>query len=247
MTSGLTVSAGWAYLAILLLVAADAIVPLVPSELAVVGGGVAVASGRLNVVLLIAATALGAIVGDTLGYSIGRSAGRLGVGRLLRHSSSRRVLVWATERLHRRAVPVLVTGRFIPGGRTVTTIVAGFLRVPTRRFAVAIGIGGPLWAGYVVVLGYLAGRATADRPWLGVLAAVGVLAAAGLAAEGIRRLRARSRRAQPVGSPAPVRAAAGATAPAGNRTRPPGPLPVAISPDPVSRSRTASSYVPSAQ
>jgi hypothetical protein len=51
--------------------------------------------------------------------------------------------------------------------------------------------GGPLWAGYVVALGYLAGRASADRPWLGILGAAAALTAVGLAAEGARRLRAR--------------------------------------------------------
>jgi membrane-associated protein len=84
-----------------------------------------------------------------------------------------------------------VSARFIPGGRTVTVLTAGFLRVPGRRFAAAVAIGAPLWASYVAGLGYGAGHASADHPWLGVLAAVAVLTALGCLAEFIRRRRAR--------------------------------------------------------
>jgi membrane-associated protein len=216
--------AGWAYLAIAALVAADALVPLVPSEFAILSAGVLAASGRLNLPLLIIAAAAGAALGDTTGYLIGRGAGllghgragdrradrggwlvrRLGVGRLLRHERSRQVLVWTTGQLRQRAGWVLIGARFIPGGRTVTVLTAGFLRVPGRRFGTAVAVGAPVWAGYVAGLGFLAGHAAADDPWLGVLAAAGVLTAAGLLAELIRRRaphRARSA-AGAVASPA---------------------------------------------
>jgi len=205
MLAELAALTAWAYLAVLLLVAADAVFPLVPSELAVVSGGVLAAGGQLNLPLLIIAAALGAAIGDALGYTIGRGAGRLGVGRLLHRPGGRRALVWATEQLHRRAIPVLVAGRFVPGGRTVTTLVAGFLRVPRGRFALAAGTAGPVWAAYAGLLGYAAGRAAADRPWLGVLAAFAGLTLLGLAAEALRRLRARStRRGAPAAAPAHV-------------------------------------------
>jgi membrane-associated protein len=187
--------AGWSYPAVAALVAADALVPLVPSELAIISCGVLAASGKMNLALLVLAAAVGAAVGDTAGYLAGRGAGRFGVGRLLRRERSRRVLVWTTERLHRRARWVLVSARFIPGGRTVTVLTAGFLRVPGRRFAAAVAIGAPLWASYVAGLGYGAGHASADRPWLGVLAAVAVLTALGCLAEFVRRRARRHPRA----------------------------------------------------
>jgi membrane protein DedA with SNARE-associated domain len=219
MLSTLTAMAGWSYLLIILLVAADAVFPLVPGELAVVSGGVLAASGRLNLPVLIAAAAVGAMAGDTLAYALGRGAGRLGVGRLLHQPRSRRALVWATGRLQRRAAPVLVAARFVPGGRTVTTLVAGFLRVPPRRFAQAVAVGGPMWAGYAVALGYLAGRAAADRPWVGILAAVTAVMLAGLAGEGIRRLWTRRRPGQPsvaLPPPAAVPSMSASTAAAGS-------------------------------
>jgi membrane-associated protein len=186
--------AGWTYLVVALLVVADAVFPLVPAELAVVSGSVLAAGGRLALPLLVGAAAAGALAGDWLGYLLGRGAGRLGVGRLLRRPRSRRALVWATRHLDRRAVPVLVAGRFVPGGRTASTIAAGFLRVRPPVFLLAAALGGTLWATFTATLGYLAGRAAADRPWVGVLAAAAVLLLAGGAAELLRR---RARRALP--------------------------------------------------
>jgi membrane-associated protein len=183
--------AGWSYPAVAALVAADALVPLVPSEFAILSAGVLAATGRMNLALLVLAAAVGAAVGDTVGYLLGRGAGRFGVGRLLRRERSRRVVVWTTERLHRRARWVLIAARFVPGGRTVTVLTAGFLRVPPRRFAGAVAVGAPLWAGYVAALGYGAGHASADHPWIGVLAALAVLTGLGCLAEWVRRRRAR--------------------------------------------------------
>lgn len=228
MLSTLAGLAGWAYFLVIALVAADAVFPLIPGELAVVSGGVLAAGGRLHLPALMAAAAVGAMLGDTLGYLMGRGAGRLGIGRLLHQPRSRRALVWATERLHRRAVPVLVAGRFVPGGRTVTTMVAGFLRVPPRRFAAAVTTGGPIWACYAATLGYVAGRATAERPWIGLLAAVAALTVAGLAGEGARRLWVRRSSRHPAAGPARPEHGQPSSASAPPAVRPPAsPVPVA--------------------
>jgi len=213
-----TALAGWAYLAIVALVAIDAVFPVLPSEVAVVGAGVLAASGQIDLPLLIAAGTAGAVAGDLLGYSLGRGAGRFGVARLLRHARSRQALVWATERMVGRAVPVLVAGRFVPGGRTATTMVAGFLRVAPRRLLVASAIGAPLWSLYASLTGYLAGRAAADRPWLGVALSVAVLVLVGVLAEMTRRLRARTPRPAgviPARSAGQLSPAMGATVSAG--------------------------------
>ena len=188
----LTAVAGWAYLLLALLVALDAVLPLVPSEVALIGAGSLVATGAAEPVPLLAAGWLGALAGDCAGYGLGRRAGRFGVGRLLRHRRGRGTLVWATRQLDRRTVPVLVAGRFLPGGRTVTTMTAGFLRIPPARFVPAVALGGALWAAYVVGLGYLGGKGAAEQPWAGALAGLLLATAAGCTAEGVRRVRARA-------------------------------------------------------
>jgi membrane protein DedA with SNARE-associated domain len=251
----LSTLAGWAYVLLALVVALDAVLPLVPGEVAVVGGGAMVAA---DPVPLLAAAWLGALAGDCVAYGLGRRAGRLGVGRLFRHRQGRATLVWATRQLgrvsqpaggagrcpdpdrlrcrrrryarisstpppcrttpgrrphpprierhalDRRTVPVLVAGRFLPGGRTVTTLTAGFLRVPPSRFVPAAALGGALWAGYVAGLGYLGGRGAAEQPWAGALAGLLLATAAGLTLEGVRRLRARPEPAPAAGEREPA-------------------------------------------
>jgi len=188
----LTAVAGWAYLLLALVVALDAVLPLVPSEVALIGAGALVATGVAEPVPLLAAGWLGALAGDLTSYGLGRRAGRFGVGRLLRHRRGRSTLVWATRQLDRRTVPVLVAGRFLPGGRTVTTLTAGFLRIPPDRFVPAVALGGALWAAYVVGLGYLGGKGAAEQPWAGALAGLLLATAAGFTVEGVRRVRARA-------------------------------------------------------
>lgn len=184
--------AGWVYVLLALAVAVDAVLPLMPSEVALVGGGALLATGAAEPVPLLAAAWLGALAGDSTAYVLGRRAGRLGLGRLFRRRHRRATVVWVTRQLDRRTVPVLVAGRFLPGGRTVTTLTAGFLRIPPSRFIPAVALGGALWAGYVIALGYLGGRGAAEQPWAGALAGLLFATATGFAMEGIRRLRARA-------------------------------------------------------
>lgn len=202
--------AGWAYVLLAVVVALDAVLPLVPSEVALVGAGTLVATGAADPVPVLAAGCLGALAGDCAAYGLGRRAGRFGMGRLLRHRHGRSTLVWATRWLDRRTVAVLVAGRFVPGGRTVTTVTAGFLRVPPGRFVPAVALGGVLWAGCVTGLGYLGGTGAAERPWAGALAGLLLATAAGFTVEGVRRLRARADAEasvqEPAPRPAPVRA-----------------------------------------
>ena len=48
----------------------------VPGETAVIFGGLAASSGRLNIVLVIVVASAGAIIGDNIGFMIGRRGGR---------------------------------------------------------------------------------------------------------------------------------------------------------------------------
>ncbi|HYT09855.1 MAG TPA: DedA family protein [Mycobacteriales bacterium] len=201
----LPVLAGWAYLLIGLAVAVDAVLPLVPSEAVLIGAGALVATGAADPVPLLAAAWAGALAGDCTAYTLGRRAGRLGVGRLFQRRYGRATLVWATRQLDRRTIQLLVAARFLPGGRTVSTLTAGFLRVPAGRFVTGIAIGGALWTAYVVGLGYFGGKGAPEQPWAGALAALVLATAAGLTAEAVRRLRARGAREpeRPAGQPRP--------------------------------------------
>jgi membrane-associated protein len=90
---------------------------------------------------------------------------------------------------------VIFGARFVPGGRTATTVTAGLLRMRWVRFASFAGLAAAGWASYAALLGYLGGRAFEDSPFWGLLAGFGVAAATFLAVEVVRRARGRSRRA----------------------------------------------------
>jgi membrane-associated protein len=188
MPADLAQLAGWAYLLMALAVIADAVFPLVPAETVAVGGGVLAASGALNLAALLGVVAVGAAAGDALSYQLGRRVSRFGMGRLLRHRRGRKAVVWTTRQLQRRTVPVLVGGRFVPGGRTVTTMTAGFLHVPARRIMPAIALGAVCWASYVTGLGYLGGRAAGESVWVAVLVDVELAAGLTVAIELLRRM-----------------------------------------------------------
>ena len=175
--------AALAYLVIFALAAFDVIVPIQPSETAVVLGGVLAWQGRLNFVVVLAVAAVGAIVGDHLAYGIGRSTERFGRAQRQAHrrASSKvgRLEAWAAHQLAAHGPVVLIVARFIPGGRTASTFVSGRLRYPLSRFSPVTVVAGILWAGFGSVLGYLGGTTFHDNTWLatGLGVAVGTLVA----------------------------------------------------------------------
>lgn len=175
---------------VLLLVAGDAILPLFPGESAVVAAGVVAADGGLSVWLVALAAFAGAVIGDTSGYLIGRTAGERVIARFLRGERGRRALERAEGQLAERGVPLIAAAQFIPGGRNVMMIGSGALRFPFRRFLAAEVIGAALWAAFQTALGYLGGRAF-DSTLTALSVSLGIGLAIGLALEGVTRWRRR--------------------------------------------------------
>ena len=142
--------AALAYLLVLVLAAFDVVVPILPSESVVILGGVLAWQGRLHPIPLIAAAAAGAIAGDHLSYAIGRwtqrgrpQAGRRGDRRM---GKAERLQIWAARQLDRRGPSLLIVARFIPGGRTASTFMAGRTAYPLRRFTPPVVVAGLVWA-----------------------------------------------------------------------------------------------------
>lgn len=135
---------------------ADAVFPVVPSETAVIVGGVAAGFGQMTVWSVILAAALGAIAGDTLAYQLGQHT-----GDFLRRRSPNRTLRrfgWAQRALQDRAGLFIVSARFIPGGRTAVTFASGVTRLPRSRFTGFVVLAGVIWGTYATMLGFVFGR-----------------------------------------------------------------------------------------
>jgi len=178
----------WTYLLIAAVCAGDAVFPVLPSETMVVAAAVLAANGRLNIVLIVVAAAVGALLGDNTAYGVGRSGLRRLADRLMRSEKSQRRLDWAREQLDAHGVWIIVVARFIPGGRTATTYVAGTVGMPwKRRFLPADAIAVSLWALYASALGYVGGSAFENNLWLPMLVGAGAGLLVGGAGELVRR------------------------------------------------------------
>jgi membrane-associated protein len=170
-------SSEWAYAIVFVFAFLDAIVPIVPSETAVVTAGVVAANGDLNLMLIVAAAATGAFLGDNCAYLIGRTFGHRATERFSGEKGQRR-FKWAEEQLDERGGELIAVARFIPGGRTAVTLSAGTLGYPWRRFAVFDAMAALAWALYSSLLGYYGGK-TFESFWGLALALVTAFAIAG--------------------------------------------------------------------
>ncbi len=181
----------WTYVAVLGSIAGSAVFPLLPSESMIVTAGVLAGTGELQLPLVMLAGAIGAFLGDTAGYWLGRGAGQRAIRLVVRGEKGRRSLQWAERALTRRGGPLVVVGRFIPGGRTAVSVAAGALTYPWPRYAVFAGIGSVAWALYGSLIGFLGAEAFRQSTWKALLLALGLATVVGGAAELARRRRQR--------------------------------------------------------
>ena len=171
-------SSEWAYVIVFLFAYLDALVPIVPSETAVITAGVVAAAGDLSLGLIIPAAAVGAFLGDNTAYLVGRRFGARATARFFPGEKARHRIEWADEQLRERGGELIAVGRFIPGGRTAVALSAGTLRYPWRRFLLFDAAAALGWAAYSALLGYYGGR-TFEGPWGLLLALVTAFAVAG--------------------------------------------------------------------
>lgn len=146
---------------------------IVPGETLVIIGGFYARLGELSLPWVAVAACVGAILGDNVGYLIGRRFGR---GFLERHG--RRLLI-TPERLERadeyyrsHGGKTVFLGRFIPFVRSIGFILAGVAHMRWRRFLLYDVAGSVVWGIGNTVLGYVIG-ASYER-WKGYLTPVGL-------------------------------------------------------------------------
>jgi membrane-associated protein len=188
-------ASGWAYVILFLFAFLDAIVPVVPSETAVITAGVVASSGDLNVVVIVVAAAAGAALGDNTAYALGRRYGARIEARFFSGEKARKRIEWAERQLGERGGELIAIARFIPGGRTAVTLSAGTLGFPWRRFVLFDALAAVGWALYAALLGYFGGRAFEHEAWKGLLLALGIAFAVAGSVEVIRWWLKRRRQA----------------------------------------------------
>jgi membrane-associated protein len=188
----LALGSPWLLAVIVAMAVVDALLPVVPSEALIIGAGVAAAAGQQDLLVVIGAAALGSFIGEAAGYLIGRAFGPAVRGRFAADGAKAAAYDRISGLLTARGGTVILTARFLPGGRTVATLTAGAIRYPVGRFLGFTALGTPLSAGWQAVLGYLGGATFAENPLFGLLFGLSLGTVAGLAIGAVQRLRARA-------------------------------------------------------
>jgi membrane protein DedA with SNARE-associated domain len=132
-------------------------IPL-PGETAVIFAGLAAAAGRLEIVLVIVVASAGAIIGDNIGFMIGRRGGRAVLERPGRFERERRrVLEIGDPFFERHGAKAVFLGRWIAGLRIWASWLAGASSMRWPTFLVWNALGGISWATSVALAAYYGG------------------------------------------------------------------------------------------
>lgn len=130
----------------------------VPGETILIAAAVYAGAGRLNVVVVGLLAVAAAIVGDNVGYALGRFGGRALVLRFGRYVLLTEKRLDAAEKwFGRHGGKVVVIARFIEGLRQANGWVAGITGMPWVTFVIFNAIGAVLWVGTWLTVGYVSG------------------------------------------------------------------------------------------
>jgi membrane-associated protein len=127
-----------------------------PGETAVLLGGFLASQGHLDIRTLIVLVVVCAIVGDTVGYEVGKHLGpRVVRMRVFQKRQAR--IDKAQDMLRRRGGPAVFLGRWTAFFRAVMPGIAGLSRMRYRTFLLWNALGGLVWGVTYSLVGYFAG------------------------------------------------------------------------------------------
>jgi membrane protein DedA with SNARE-associated domain len=127
-------------------------IPAIPVLLAAGGLG----AGRLHPALVLLSAGVASLLADMIWFSIGRSGGARVLGWLCRISLEPDSCVRRTQNIFsRHGARSLLVAKFIPGFSTIAPPLAGIVRMPLGHFLLFSGLGGVVWAGAFLALGWL--------------------------------------------------------------------------------------------
>ncbi|WP_377267318.1 DedA family protein [Peterkaempfera sp. SMS 1(5)a] len=195
-----SVPPGAVYALVALIIGVESLGIPLPGEIALVSASLLASHGTVNPVLVGLCATLGAIVGDSIGYAIGRKGGkplfeRLGQ-RFPKHFGPGQ-LASAERSFQRWGMWAVFFGRFVALLRIFAGPLSGALRMPYWKFLIANVLGGVIWAGGTTAGVYYLGVVAED--WLKRFSWLGLILAVCLGAGSFLLMRWRASRAHPAG------------------------------------------------
>jgi membrane protein DedA with SNARE-associated domain len=178
----------------LLVMAESSGIPL-PGETSLITAAILASESKLQIGLVIPLAAAAAIVGDNIGYVIGRKGGRWVLERPGRFQRQRRQVLATGEPFFERHGPKAVFfGRWLLGLRVWASWLAGATRMHWATFAFWNAAGGISWATTVGLVAYFVGRSAKNAiTTFGLYGLIGVVVVGGGALLLHHRRRGRSR------------------------------------------------------
>jgi membrane protein DedA with SNARE-associated domain len=181
----------WFYLIVVVIAFFDSFFPIVPSETMVIIGGVSAGLGQLEWPLVALLAAIGAFLGDNFAYYIGVFFSERLQQRYNQTNKGRQRLRWAQHQIENRGGNLLITARFIPGGRTLVTLSCGITGQPRRWFMKWSAIASVIWGLYATLLGFIGGKSFQDNHTKAFITAFSIAIVATVLVEIVRHFRTR--------------------------------------------------------
>jgi membrane-associated protein len=180
------------YAVVFALIAIETMGIPVPGETALIAAGLLAHDGEMDIAPLVAIAAAAAILGDNVGFVIGRKLGRrvfVAPGPL--HSHRVAALDVGEPFFARHGPKAVFLGRWVAGLRIASAWLAGMNRMAWPRFLFWNALGGICWAASIGLGTYFVGHAFEEVIGVGGLVAAGVVSGGLVGLVIWRRMRAR--------------------------------------------------------
>lgn len=148
-----------------------------PGDTLLFGAGLAASQGELSLPLLIICVVTAAIIGDNVGYSIGRRTGHRIFNKKDGILFRQEHLEMAEKFYEKHGGKTIIIARFTPIVRTFAPVVAGAGKMTRKRFMAFNVIGALLWGAGMPALGYFVGNRIPGLDKYIELVIIGVVAA----------------------------------------------------------------------
>lgn len=157
--SGLVQAAGYTGMAAIIFAETGLLIGFfLPGDSLLVSAGLLGSQGYIDVWLLGLVLSVAAVVGDTVGYAIGKASGPHLFTREDSLLFNRKHLMRAHEFYERHGGKTILIARFMPIIRTFAPVVAGMGEMHYTRFVAYNVVGGVAWVWSMLLLGYSLGR-----------------------------------------------------------------------------------------
>ncbi|AKZ54439.1 conserved membrane protein of unknown function [Streptomyces ambofaciens ATCC 23877] len=199
-----TVPAAAVYAVVGLVIALESLGIPLPGEIILVSAALLSSQhGGVDPLVLGVCASTGAVIGDSIGYAIGRKGGRPLLARLgrrfPRHFSEGHIAT-AERSFQKWGMWAVFFGRFVALLRIFAGPLAGVLRMPYWKFLIANVLGGIVWAGGTTAVIYYVG--VVAESWLKRFSWLGLVLAVAIGVTSMLVLKRKAKRAQPLAAAA---------------------------------------------